>query len=273
MIFDLHSHSDASDGALQAMALIERARSNGVDCFSITDHDTVAGYTGIDRAAIGDLTLIHGIELSSQWNGRSIHVVGLNIDPNAGHLATALEAQRGVRLERAKTIARRLRQKGIEGALEGAQVLASGGIVGRPHFAKFLVSNGNVRDEQQAFKRYLGKGKLGDVQQLWPSVATVTAWIRDAGGTPVLAHPAHYKLTNTKLAMLVDEFRDGGGTAIEVVSGRQTPELTRKIAELSLAKDLLASTGSDFHRVGSHWSDVGKQPALPGNLKPVWDAW
>lgn len=273
MIFDLHMHTDTSDGELAPGALIERARANGVHCLSITDHDTVDGYAGIDCDAVDGMSIIHGIELSAQWNGRSIHVVGLNLNLAATNLPDVLAAQRQVRLERAKKIARRLEHKGFDGALEGARKLARDDNVGRPHFAKFLVSTGKVRDEQQAFKRYLGKGKLGDVQQLWPTIETVTKWICDAGGTPVLAHPAHYKLTNTKLARLVDEFRAGGGTAMEVVSGRQTPEVTRKLAELSVAKGLLASTGSDFHRVGAQWSDIGRQPTLPGHLKPVWDAW
>ena len=273
MIFDLHSHSDSSDGELRPAALIERARSNGVGCLSITDHDTVDAYNGIDHRAFGSIAIIRGIEISAQWHGRSIHVVGLNIDADADNLAAALATQRQVRLERAKTIARRLRQKGIDGALDGARELAGSDNIGRPHFAKFLVAIGKARDERQAFKRFLGKGKLGDVQQVWPAVETVTAWINDAGGTPVLAHPANYQLTNTKLATLVDEFRAAGGKAIEVVSGRQTPELTRKLAELSVAKRLLASTGSDFHRVGNQWSDVGRQTPLPGHLAPVWETW
>jgi predicted metal-dependent phosphoesterase TrpH len=273
MIFDLHSHTDASDGELEPRALIERARANGVSCLSITDHDTVDGYIGIDRDTLDGLTIIRGIELSAQWHGRSIHIVGLNIDLAAEGFPDALAAQRNVRLERAKTIARRLKQKGIDGALDGARNLARSDNVGRPHFAKFLVATGKVRDEQQAFKRFLGKGKVGDVQQLWPAIDTVTAWIRDAGGTPVLAHPAHYKMTNTKLAILVEDFCAAGGKAMEVVSGRQSAELTSKLADLSVATGLLASTGSDFHRVGKQWSDIGKQSALPGHLKPVWDAW
>lgn len=273
MIFDLHSHTTASDGELDPLALVARARANGVDCLSITDHDTVDAYDSIAAEQIAEMTIVRGIEFSAQWNGRSIHIVGLNINLAASELPSILAAQRRVRLERAATIARRLKQKGIDGALEGARQWARNDNVGRPHFAKFLVAAGKVRDEQQAFKRFLGKGKVGDVQQMWPAIGTVTEWIRDAGGTPVLAHPAHYKMTNTKLDTLVDEFRHCGGQAIEVVSGRQTAEMTRKLAELSVTKGLLASTGSDFHRPGLQWSDIGKQPMLPEHLKPVWDAW
>jgi predicted metal-dependent phosphoesterase TrpH len=273
MIFDLHSHTNASDGELAPLALVARALANKVDCLSITDHDTVDAYREIPDSAIDGLRLCRGIELSAQWNGRGIHIVGLNIHPDARNLPASIVAQKQVRLERAETISRRLRKKGIEGALAGARAIAGSDNIGRPHFAKYLVASGVVRDEQQAFRRFLGKGKVGDVQQTWPSVATVTGWILDAGGTPVIAHPAHYRMTNAKLAALADECKHSGGKAIEVVSGRQVAELTRKLAALAEEKCLLASTGSDFHRPGLSWSDVGQQSPLPGHLKPVWSDW
>jgi 3',5'-nucleoside bisphosphate phosphatase len=273
LIFDLHSHTTASDGELTPLSLVARARANNVTCLSITDHDTVEAYRALEGDTLDGMEICRGVELSAQWNGRSVHVVGLNIRLDAPNLSGALAAQRDTRSTRAALIARRLKQKGIDGALQGAQSFAGNGNIGRPHFAKFLVRTGVVRDEQQAFRKYLGKSKIGDVQQVWPDIATVTGWILDAGGTPVLAHPAQYKMTNAKLAVLVDEFVASGGRAIEVVSGRQTPDLTRKLAELAIDKGLLASTGSDFHRPGQHWSDLGRQSPLPTQVKPVWDAW
>jgi hypothetical protein len=274
MVFDLHSHTTASDDALEPHELIARARNNGVTCLAITDHDTMDAYGRLAGTPdSGGIYLCHGIELSAGWHGRSVHVVGLNVRASCDSLRTALAAQRAVRLERAQVIARRLAQKGMIGAFEGARAFSSNDMIGRPHFARYLVASGNVRDERQAYRRYLGQGKPGDVQNVWPSVATVTGWIRDAGGTAVLAHPAHYKLTNAKLCVLAAEFVEAGGTAIEVVSGRQSPDLTRRLAELANTKRLLASSGSDFHRPGQEWSDLGRQSALPPGVKPVWDAW
>jgi hypothetical protein len=273
MVFDLHSHTTASDGELDPCDLLARARANGVTCLAITDHDTVAAYGAVTAAARAGVDICYGIELSANWHGRSIHVVGLNIQTDCEVMRLAVSQQQQARLERAGIIAARLASKGFDGALAGARGIAGSDNIGRPHFAKFLVSIAAVRDERQAFRKYLGRGKAGDVHRGWPTVAAVVAWIRDAGGTAVLAHPAHYQLTNTRLGILADEFVAAGGGAIEVVSGRQLPELTRKLADLANAKCLLASSGSDFHRPGQPWSELGQQSALPGNVRPVWDAW
>lgn len=273
MVFDLHCHTTASDGALAPRELLARAREQGVTCLAITDHDTVDAYLELTHSGNAGVALCYGIELSASWHGRSVHIVGLNLRLQCDVLRTALESQQQSRQQRAEVIAKRLSQKGIKDALAGARAYAGNGMIGRPHFARFLVASGKVRDEQQAFRRYLGCGRAGDVQSGWPTVATVTSWIRDSGGTAVLAHPAQYKMTKTKLGSLADEFVQGGGAALEVVSGKQTPELTRRLAELANAKHLLASSGSDFHRPGQAWSELGQQSALPADVRPVWDAW
>jgi predicted metal-dependent phosphoesterase TrpH len=273
MVFDLHSHTTASDGALAPRELVARAREHGVTCLAITDHDTVDAYLHLTDSSNAGVMLCHGIELSASWHGRSVHIVGLKLGLHCDVLRTALAAQQKSRLLRAEVIAKRLSQKGIKDSLSGAMAFAGNGMIGRPHFARFLVASGKVRDEQQAFRRYLGHGKAGDVQSGWPTVATVTSWIRDSGGTPVLAHPAQYKMTNAKLGNLADEFVQAGGAALEVVSGKQAPELTRRLGELANAKRLLASSGSDFHRPGLAWSELGQQSALPADVRPVWDAW
>jgi predicted metal-dependent phosphoesterase TrpH len=273
MVFDLHCHTTASDGALEPRELIARARENGVTCLAITDHDTLDAYQQLTDSGNAGIALCHGIELSASWHGRSVHIVGLDLRLHSAGLRDALATQQQSRLKRAEVIAKRLAQKGIQDALAGARAFAGNGMIGRPHFARYLVASGKVRDEQQAFRRYLGRGKAGDVQSGWPSIGTVTSWIRESGGTAVLAHPAHYKMTNAKLSILIDEFVRSGGAALEVVSGKQLPELTRRLAELANAKHLLASSGSDFHRPGLAWSDLGRQSLLPADVKPVWDSW
>lgn len=273
MIFDLHTHSDASDGSLTSSELLSLAAENNVDVLSITDHDTVSGYDRITDDSAGTITLIAGIELSTIWSGRGIHVVGLNIDPASSKLCHGIERQQSARLARAKTIAQRLTKLGIDDSFDAVQILANGSGIGRPHFARHLVNIGMVKDVATAFRKYLGAGKLGDVNAGWASLDEVVSWVDSAGGIAVLAHPAKYNLTTTKLRLLLDDFVAAGGRAIEVVSGQQDPSVTHRIA--SLAKDfgLAASSGSDFHHPGLTWSAPGRFAELPGDIPKVWDWW
>lgn len=273
MIFDLHTHSDASDGSLPARELLILAAENNVDVLSITDHDTVAAYERIDSGCPPSLTLIPGIELSTTWSGRGVHVVGLNIDPSNLQIRRGIEQQQSARQKRAEKIAGRLTKIGIDDSLNEVQTMANGAGIGRPHFARFLVDAGIVKDTATAFRKYLGAGKLGDVKSGWASLETVVSWIQSAGGHAVLAHPAKYKLTTTKLRLLLADFAAVGGSGIEVVSGRQEQNVTRRIAALARDFDLLASTGSDFHHPGLAWSTPGCCPELPDDLRKVWDSW
>ena len=270
MIFDLHSHTTLSDGSLEPHELISRAVEKGVDTLAITDHDTLDAYAEIPPLN-GAIRLVTGIELSTQWETTGIHVLGLNVDLGNDAIQTAARQQSGTRLERARRIGERLEKKGIEGAFEGAQKLSPGSYIGRPHFAQHLINIGKVNSMDAAFKKYMGDGKAGDVNQEWAELPQIISWIRDANGIAVLAHPLKYKLTRTKLKRMLDDFIQAGGQGMEVVSGQQQPQLTKDMAQLCAQKDLLASCGSDFHGPGKPWSELGVFPPLPDNVTPVWD--
>jgi len=272
-MYDLHCHSNRSDGALSPEDLVMRAQANGVTYLSITDHDTLAVYleTAFDETVA--LTLIPGVEISTQWCGHGIHIVGLNIDPWHAGLQRGIEGQQRLRQERAEKIAQRLAKLGLGDSLERVREIAGDAAIGRPHFARYLVETGAARDARQAFRKFLGTGKPGDVRREWATLQTVTEWIVAAGGTAVIAHPGHYRLTRNKLVSLIDEFAEAGGSGIEVVSGRQDPALTARIARLAAEKGLLASCGSDFHRPDAGWADLGGFQPLPQGCRPVWDAW
>jgi len=272
VIIDLHSHTRASDGSLEPDALLAHAAECGVDALAITDHDTVAAFDRIDFSAAGP-RLIPGIELSTTWRNYGVHVVGLNIDPACSMLRTGVARQQRSRAERARHIARRLRSKGLPDMLDDVLEIAGGEPVSRPHFADYLVRNGIAKDVKQAFRRYLGPGKPGDVRQCWASLPDVVRWIVAAGGTAVLAHPAMYRLTKTKLRALATDFRAAGGSAIEVVCGPQSPNTTVHLAQLSRDLGLAASCGSDFHHGGNRWSRPGGFPPLPDDVRPVWATW
>lgn len=270
MIFDLHSHTTLSDGALTPHELILRAIEKNVDVLAITDHDTLDAYQEIPLSH-GEIKLVPGIELSTQWQTTGIHVLGLNIELDSDAIKSAAQFQTDARLERARRIGENLEKQGIKDAFDGARELSMGSYIGRPHFAQYLINIGKVKDMQTAFKKYLGAGKTGDVRQHWADLPQIIQWIRDANGISVLAHPLKYKLTRTRLKRLLDGFIQAGGQGMEVVSGHQLPQQTKDMAQLSEQKNLLASCGSDFHEAAKHRAELGGFASLPGDVTPVWD--
>ncbi len=275
MLYDLHTHTHCSDGQLSPQDLVSLAAANGVNVLALTDHDCVDGVIEAQSAANSDLaqniTVIAGIEFSTQWLGRGIHIVGLHVDVHSADLQAGIGQQQQTRHDRAATIAQRLEKVGIANALEGAQQYAKGAAIGRPHFAQYMVEAGYVNNMGQAFKKYLGSGKAGDVKQGWPSIDRAIEWITASGGIPVLAHPDKYDLTRTKLYELLTDFTDAGGQAIEVVSGKQTSGVTDKMAKAADDFSLLASCGSDFHSPNYAWQALGQYSPLPSRCKPVWE--
>jgi hypothetical protein len=275
MIVDLHCHSTASDGVLAPAALVQRAHAQGVGLLSLTDHDTL---DGIDEArAVADsldVRLVNGIELSCLWSGATIHVLGYGFASDAPALQQAIAALHDGRWQRAKTIAQRLQAKGMPGALEGARQVQqelgdSTNAPARPHFADFLVRAGYVRDRAEAFRKWLGAGKLGDVKQHWPALEETVTTLREAGAWISLAHPWQYDFTRSKRRRLVADFAKAGGHALEVVNGMQPLEQVGGLAILAREFGLMASVGSDFHAPGD-WSELGMHRALPDDLQPLW---
>ncbi|MAT50428.1 MAG: phosphatase [Porticoccaceae bacterium] len=272
MKFDLHCHTTASDGALEPRALLQLALERNISHIAITDHDTIAAYDQLEVPP--GITVIPGVEFSSQWCRRGIHIVGLNFDPASAAIRQGVARHRKARRERAEKIASRLAKAGVPNPFEGAIAQAGGDHnLGRPHFARHMVACGFVGDESEAFKRYLGNGKVGDIRECWAGPEEVVAWIRAAGGTAVLAHPEKYQLTRTRLTALLTAFRQWGGEGLEVVSGRQLPRVTADLAHWCNRYELRASWGSDFHRPGQPWSDLGNYSTPPANLSTVWQGW
>ncbi len=270
VIYDLHMHSSASDGALDPDVLLALAADSGVGAASITDHDTLAAY---DKLEPGRLRVIPGIELSTRWRQTGIHVVGLDIDPANSTLRRGVARQQSARRERAARIAASLQRLGIPDPLPAVNEATANGHVGRPQFAEHLVKTGVVRDVRTAFRKYLGTGKPGDIRGGWAPLEEILQWIHAAGGISVLAHPAKYGLTKTRTRALAREFSAAGGKAIEVVCGPQPEATTTWLATLANELGLAASCGSDFHSPENAWSRPGGFPALPQNVRAVWQSW
>lgn len=273
MLADLHCHSLCSDGQLSPSDLVDRAQEKGVNMLALTDHDTLQGIEEARaRANKHDIRLITGIEFSTVWNGMGIHVVGLGFDEQHPVMTQAVARQEQCRLERAKKIAERLEKQGCHGIWDKAVEIANGAQIGRPHFAQALIEMEKVSNMGQAFKKYLGAGKPGDVKTMWPDITEVVGWIREAGGTAVIAHPDKYKMTRTKLKCLLRAFSEAGGNGLEVISGGMEASFSRRMAEFCAEFNLMASQGSDFHGP-KPWSELGKFGKMPEGVTPVWSQW
>ena len=273
-IYDLHSHSTASDGTLSPTALVAHACAQGVNVLALTDHDATSGIAEAQQAAAGtNLTVVSGIEVSVTWNHQLVHIVGLGVDGASADLMRGLEGLRTFRVWRGEEITRRLEKSGIGGAYQGACALAGSPAISRTHIARYLVAQGLARNVQQAFDRYLKRGKPGHVPGQWASLQDAVSWIRGASGQAVVAHPARYGLSATRLRQLLKDFKEAGGEALEVISGSQPHGATPTLARYAQQLELLASVGSDYHGPGQGANDLGRVPALPPECKPIWREW
>ncbi|MEJ6005587.1 3',5'-nucleoside bisphosphate phosphatase [Paucibacter sp. AS339] len=271
---DLHCHSKVSDGTLEPEALAARAKANGVELWSLTDHDEVGGQQRALEAALAlGLPYLTGVEVSVSFAGRVVHIVGLGFDHRNEALVAGLRATRGGREQRAREMAAGLGQVGIKNAYEGAlKYVGNPELISRTHFARFLVEAGHCHDVPEVFRRYLTEGKPGYVEHRWARLGDALRWIQDAGGVAVIAHPARYGFTPTEEYALITEFMGHGGRGIEVVTGSHSDAEAAKYAETALEFDLLASRGSDFHSPEESRIDLGRLADLPGRLRPVWQA-
>ena len=272
--YDLHTHSTASDGSLTPTALVDRASQMGVTHLALTDHDGTGGIAEAraQARALG-IELIAGVEISVTWQGGTIHLVGLNIDIGNADLQRGLAGLRAYRKTRAERIAHKLEKAGIAGALEGAKRYASEQMLGRVHFARFLIEQGHAKDMKDVFARFLVKNRPGYVTGEWAPLEDAVGWITAAGGQAVIAHPARYKLTSTKLRRLLGDFKGCGGEGIEVVSGSHSRDECHAMLGHALRFGLLASCGSDYHGPVTPWVELGRLPALPQGCVPVWERW
>ena len=275
VIYDLHSHTTASDGCLTPEALVHRAVEMRVGTLAITDHDTTAAIAPareeISRSGLA-LNLIPGVEISTVWENHEIHIVGLNIDITHPLMCEFLAQQTERRNQRAQLIAERLEKAQIPGALEGAQRLAQGGAVTRGHLARFLVECGKASSMADVFKKYLARGKTGYVPPQWCTIEQAIDVIHHSGGKAVLAHPGRYNLSAKWLKRLVAHFAEHHGDAMEVAQCQQSPNERTQLATLARQHHLWASQGSDFHQP-CPWIELGRKLWLPAGVEGVWQLW
>ena len=269
---DFHCHSEISDGLHSPREVVGFAAKNGVDVLALTDHDNLGGLAQAREAAHEhDIRFIDGVEVSVTWTSKTLHIVGVNIDPSDSALRAGLETIRSGRMQRAAKMAESLARAGIGGVLQGALGYAKNpDMIGRTHFARCLVEHGHVKDVKTVFKKYLVPGKPGYVPHEWASLADAVRWIVGSGGIAVLAHPGRYDIGPNAMKRLLGEFKTLGGLGVEVVTSNHSAEHIERFSRLAIEFELLASRGSDFHGDENGRVQLGRIPALPPHLTPVW---
>jgi predicted metal-dependent phosphoesterase TrpH len=270
---DLHCHSVVSDGTLTPELLAERAKKNGVELWSLTDHDEIGGQHRAAAAAKAQgMKFLTGTEISVTFIGATVHIVGLGFNPDDLGMQAGLVKTRGGRRERAMEMSDGLEKVGIKGAFEGAlKFVGNPDLISRTHFGRFLVETGVCKDTNEVFRKYLTEGKPGYVEHRWANLKDAVSWITQAGGIAVIAHPARYKFSTNEEFALFSEFKAHGGQGVEVVTGSHTAAEYVTYASVAQEFGLAASRGSDFHSPDESHTDLGTLPYLPGHLTPVWD--
>jgi predicted metal-dependent phosphoesterase TrpH len=271
---DLHCHSTASDGLLPAAGVARRAAENGVEILALTDHDDLGGLAAARSVAdeVG-MRFVNGVEISIEWGGLQVHILGFNFAVDDEALNAGLASIRSGRVDRAQRMAAALDAIGIHGSFDGAMRYAENpNLISRAHFARYLVEIGVCKDMRSVFESYLVPGRPGYVDHRWATLAESVRWIRGAGGVASVAHPGRYKFSRPELRQFLSEFKGLGGEAIEVVSGSHSADNVTVFSRLAREYGFLASCGSDFHGPGESYVDLGRLAPFPQGLTPVWEA-
>lgn len=269
---DLHCHSTVSDGVYAPDEIARLAKEGGVTLWSLTDHDELSGQKLAQQTAQAlGIVYLTGVEISVTWANQTVHIVGLGINPENATLVEGLHQTRAGRAQRAQRIGDRLAALGMPGAFEGALPFAGNPeLISRTHFARYLVQAGYFSEVQEVFDRLLKDDGPAHEPMQWASLSAALNWIHGAGGAAVIAHPGRYKYTPTQFGALFDEFKDLGGAAIEVITGSHSVPQFKEYAQVARQYGFEASCGSDFHGPGESRIKLGSLPALPPDLKPVW---
>ncbi len=273
-IIDLHSHSYYSDGSLSPTELVTRAHAQGVKLLALTDHDETKGLAEAQEQAkkLG-IHLVNGVEVSVSWQSKTIHIIGLGVDIDNPELQAGLKQIRDERVKRAKKIAEKMQKCGLENVWQEITEEVGFEAITRTHFARYLLARGHAKDMQQVFKRWLAPKGKAYVNGQWVALEQALAWIKQAGGQAVIAHPIRYRLTHAKLEELVKDFKQHGGVGIEVVGSYSNVKERSYVASLARRFGLLASVGSDFHSPGNPYIELGRNLTLPLETNAIWQDW
>lgn len=259
-MIDLRVHSNCSDGTFSPKELVEYALTHNISAFALTDHDTVAG---LDEAIAHAkalsakvcaanpygalLEVIPGIEFSTEYEGKDIHIVGLFIDYHSDLFKKQIASFVDSRTIRNEKMCALLQQHGINISYAALLAAYPGAVITRAHYAKFLLEHDYVKSMSEAFDRYLGDYAPCFVPREKVTPAQAVSLIRAVGGVPVLAHPTLYHLSHARLEKLITDLKAAGLLAMEGIYATYSAAETRQMQDLAQKYELLISGGSDFH--------------------------
>lgn len=271
-IVDLHVHSNKSDGTCSPSELVDLAIQKGLSAFALTDHDTTAGLDeAIEYAKDRDIEVVPGIEFSTEYQGRDIHVLGLAIDYKAPVFADRLQAFVDSRIGRNRKMCRNLTEAGIDISYEKLMAAYPGAVITRAHYARYLLDHGYVKSLPEAFERYVGDHCPYFVPREKVTPVQAVQLIRQAKGIPVLAHPTLYHMGKDALQKLVSSLTEAGLVGLEAVYSTYSAGEEREMRQLALRNGLLISGGSDFH--GSNKPGLELATGYHGKLVIPYDIW
>jgi predicted metal-dependent phosphoesterase TrpH len=254
-VIDLLVHSTCSDGSATPARVAELAAMAGCTAMALTDHDTLAGQVEARASAQNHgVEFIPGCEVSCAFSPGTMHVLCYFVEPGDGPLQAELERLRDDRSNRNERLVNRLRELGLPITFEEVQAVAGGSVIGRPHFAAVLVTNGAATSIQDAFDRVLAKGAPGYIPKARIDAASCIASAKSSGAVAVLAHPLSLGLEMAELDRLVGELSAADLGGLECYYSRYAPDERDRLVEMAKRYDLVATGGSDFH--GSFKADI-----------------
>lgn len=258
---DLHTHSNHSDGVHAPSVLVDLAKWKGISAISLCDHDSLEGYDELEEVSRREgVEIITGVELSCEYTGRDLHVLGYGVDRRNAPLQDLLKDFRATRQRRGEQIVEKLAEQGIHLDIQNVLARAAGGALGRPHIAAALVEAGYVSDHPQAFARYIGEGCPAYVEKYKMLPDDAVAAIHAAGGLAFVAHPGYYLEDERAFRALLERGFDG----VEVYHPHHQPPVVTRLLSLAREFGLLISGGSDFH--GFAGRDNLGEPPVPYSL-------
>lgn len=253
---DLHTHSTFSDGTFTPLQLVKYAEEKGLKAFALTDHDTTEGVKEA-KSIETNVEVISGVEISTRYDKKEIHIVGLYVNENDADLNKQLKYYREKRVTRNFEISEKLNSLGVNITIDDVKESCTGDVISRAHIAKALVSKGFVGSYTEAFDRYLGDNKCAYVPRETLNYEESMELITKAGGVPVLAHPLLYKMSDTNLENMMVKLRQKGLKAVEVYYSTHSNSDTQHIMAMANRVGLIYSGGSDFHGATKPKIDMG----------------